>query len=782
MKQTSSRRSIDTKLIMLTFGSMLLILMLASSAFFVQQYQASTQQSKERLQTIAALLSKQAAATLLFADPRSAEEDLSALRTQPSVISAIVCDAHNNLFARYNRDPDSETPSCIRPSGIEPATLIESIWPRSDIRTIHPIIVDGEQIGHIDLLDDNTQGKALLLNHALISTGIVAFAVFLATLFAVRLPGLITKPIKALARTAERIAKDGDYSQRAEKTHDDEIGSLVDGFNSMLDELEERETALNHYGKNLELLVEQRTQALEAAILRAEEANDAKSRFLAKISHEIRTPMTAILGLSELLAQTPLTRTQADYLKSQGHSAEMLLCLIDDLLEFSQYEAGKIRLKPIACQLPEIGKELEGQFRDKARQKKLDYSIIGFESIRDTVVADRTKLTQILFNLTGNAIKFTHQGHVCVRATVIKDSTDALEVVFSVQDSDIGIAEEKQKSIFAPFDQVLEPASPGAQDGVGLGLAICQELVELMGGTIEVNSTPRRGSEFVVTLRLDKHETTAVHYLEPREDTAKPKILLVEDDLVIQELHGRFLTTLGYPYDVATTVTQATELLKEKNYDLILLDIQLPDTDGVELTTELRAQAKFKVLPIIGLTAQALETQIQSALSGGMDEVLSKPITMAKLANAIKRWTSDDARPQVTQPSQPNTNGGVHKRLESYRKQVGNEGTEVLCSRLLDSLPETVNKLVAAAERKDQRGLSNALHQLEGSLAFWADVETENLLGKLRNNMTQDNATQPLLEKLEANMEQVLKAIAVYLGEITNQPSDKVIKLSARDR
>ncbi|MGV6816419.1 MAG: ATP-binding protein [Thiotrichales bacterium] len=772
--------SIDRKLIALALGSMLLILLLSSTAFFVQQYRATTHQSQQALQTLTAVLGYQVAPTLLFDDPDSAQRDLGALRSQPSIISAVLCDASNQPFASYQRSPDDALPGCISDPNnrTEPR---QSFWPLARAQSIYPVIIDGEQVGHIIVWDDNSQAKTTLLNHALISTAIVLFALMLAILFAALLPRMITQPLRNLAQTMSLISREGNYQLRAQKIQENEIGQLVDAFNRMLEDLEQRDNSLKLYGQHLESLVYLKTKDLEAARKHAVAANETKSHFLAQVSHEIRNPLTAIVGLSELLADTPLTPEQAQYVQQQKRSVDLLLGLLDDLLEFSQIEAGKVSLRAAACSIAAIGEDIETQLRHQAADKNLDFTVIGFDTIADTIIADKTKISQILLNLAGNAIKFTDRGYVSVQAKILEDESDHLRIALIVQDSGTGISKADKERIFEPFKQLPGSGQGLSKKGVGLGLAITRELVELMRGDLTLASTPGRGSEFTVTLKLQKQKTSKnlhspKHYIA---DNSRQRVLLVEDDPIIREIHSRYVKNLGYRCHSVTNVAQASRELETGSYDLVLLDIQLGDGDGVELTRSLRKKFALKNLPVLGLSAQISLEERQLALDAGMDEVISKPVTRERLGAMIHCVLQGKATQSpgtyTPAPKEPDC-----QKLAAYRDQAGDRAAEMLCHRLLDHLPQNIAELRNAQRKRDRKAFAKALHQLEGSTALWADANTEELLDALRNSDIHSRQVLNLLTALEVGITQVLESIEEFRSQFSVETTGNVIQLSGR--
>ena len=372
-------------------------------------------------------------------------------------------------------------------------------------------------------------------------------------------------------------------------------------------------------------------KANEARVV-ADSANLVKSEFLANMSHEIRTPMGAVIGLADILALSrPLTDRQAEYISTLRISATSLLALINDLLDISKIESRSVELENVPFSLGKVMGEVVSMMSIRANEKKLAFTVEDRSASGARFMGDPMRLRQILLNLCGNAIKFTEEGSVRVTLSSQLIEGEKFELAIAVADTGIGIAAEKLASVFDRFVQA-DTSMSRRYGGTGLGLTISKTLVELMGGTVAVESIAGKGSTF--TLRVPLQLVPASHPERSARKNEEPavapeaRVLLVEDHEPNILVESTYLEMMGIACDVARDGLQAMEKFALRKYDLILLDVQMPSMDGLEVTRRIRAQEKLKHLPrtpIIGMTAYALAGDRQRCLDVGMDEYISKP-------------------------------------------------------------------------------------------------------------------------------------------------------------
>jgi len=423
-------------------------------------------------------------------------------------------------------------------------------------------------------------------------------------------------------------------------------GFLTDISRQRRDALE-----LERYRHHLEELVEARTRELAAATKAAEAASLAKSAFLANMSHEIRTPMNAIIGLTYLARRDNCTPEQEDRLKKVGDAAEHLLSVINNVLDFSKIEAGKLQLEQREFTVPQVLDNIRSMLAQRAAEKDLQVQVQIDPALERRVLhGDAQRIAEVLLNFAGNAIKFTDHGVVTLRAAVGEQLGNQLQLRFEVEDSGIGIAPEAQARLFKDFEQA-DSSTTRRYGGTGLGLAICRRLAELMHGEVGVRSRPGEGSLFwfrvPVGLSVSKPGEALRDVGQSARELLAPyrgsRLLLAEDNAVNQEVAVALLQSAGLEVDVAEDGHKAWQMVEQRDYALVLMDVQMPVMDGLDATRAIRGTARGRHLPILAMTANAFAEERQRCLDAGMDDHVAKPVVADQLFRTLARWLGQQA-------------------------------------------------------------------------------------------------------------------------------------------
>jgi len=408
----------------------------------------------------------------------------------------------------------------------------------------------------------------------------------------------------------------------------------------------------------LESRIEERTRELAVEKTRAEAASIAKSNFLATMSHEIRTPMNGVLGMAQVLITTALTEEQQLYVKTILDSGNSLLTVINDVLDFSKIEAGKMELEHNVFNLSVISNEVISLFNSKAHEKNIIINLDIDDNCPQDLIGDSLRIKQVLQNLLSNAIKFTDHGVIKISISGSMSGEGSASLMVSVKDSGIGIDKGSQDKLFSDFTQA-DSSTTRKFGGTGLGLAICKQLITLMGGEIGVNSQPDQGATFWFTINIDvsnessnQSATNNTSELSKHPTLLQGNILLVEDNAVNQIVAKAILEKFGLTPDIANDGQQAIDKIKNKAYDLVLMDCQMPVLDGFDATEKIRQIEKDNnvpgPLPIVALTANAHNKDKERCLAVGMNDYLSKPIVKADLYNILTQFL----KPQIMSSSQ----------------------------------------------------------------------------------------------------------------------------------
>ena len=416
----------------------------------------------------------------------------------------------------------------------------------------------------------------------------------------------------------------------------------------LIENLTQAQKQLEHANENLQTEIEHvklMERELKRERDRAEKMSEAKGEFLANMSHEIRTPMNGVIGTLQLLEDTNLDESQIEYVRTAHKSADALLSILNDILDLSKIEAGKLDIEIIQFDLREVINDLVTLHALKAEQKGVILRSEIDDALPLRVKGDPTRMRQILINLISNALKFTEQGEICVRLKVVHANNETITVRVEVQDTGVGISEDAQQKLFTAFTQA-DGSTTRKYGGTGLGLAIVRQLVGLMYGEIGVDSKPGEGSTFwfVVPLGVvDEADYQQDSRQQQTEDDAplSGTVLLAEDNPVNQMVATKMLEKIGVQCVIANNGVEALQQLRENHFDAVLMDCQMPEMDGFEATGHLREKEKQEDsdrLPVIAMTANVMEGDRERCLQAGMDDYLGKPVKLEELRQKLRHW------------------------------------------------------------------------------------------------------------------------------------------------
>ncbi len=658
MSTSMHRRSLGAKLRLAILGSTLMALVLALGATIVYDLETRHQGSIAELQAQAELLGHASADDLAAGNPRGAQEALATLHLQPRMRSAAVYDAQGRLFAGWHAG-GSEPP---------PATLPPEVHGANDLQVRTPIVDQGRTLGTVAVRasDEIDQRIARYGGLAMV---LILLALLVTLAVSSWLDAIVTRPLAAMTDIARDAMQNGVLSRRATKRGDDEVGELVDAFNGLLAEIErrksrqeaaaadkDREVAERRHAQQevmrlnaeLEHRVHERTAQLEesnrgllAATRDAESANRAKSEFLSNMSHELRTPLNAIIGFGQLLAHDdgmPLAPERSrGFVGHIVDAGNHLLTLINEILNLAQIESGKVSISLEPVDLREVLEECHALTRTASAQRGIRL-VFPMETPL-LVNADRTRLKQVLLNLLSNAVKYNRD-----HGAVIVDCTagDEGRVRIEVQDTGAGLTPEQLRSLFQPFNRLGRDATI---EGSGIGLVLTKRLVELMGGTIGVHSTPGAGSTFWLDLRSAEPAKVDLARLQPRLPTATElvggdpqlsTILCVDDNRANLALLTEALSLRTDCLVLTATDGQAgVDMARAHSPDVILMDNNMPIMSGREAMRILREDPATAGIPVIAVSAAAMPTMVSSGLQQGYFRYLVKPYDLVDLTDAI---------------------------------------------------------------------------------------------------------------------------------------------------
>ncbi|MBT9491174.1 MAG: response regulator [Paucibacter sp.] len=701
-------------------AALLISLLLITAQEAVMQRAAVIEGSQAWLNTLAV----QAASPLVFDDDKAAGEILRAASIYPGLQSVYILRANGSIIASHLGEGQQGL-ALTELQAPAPARLFDNA-----LLLVSPVMLSEAQVGSIVAQVDLARMWRSIVQFGLALLLTLGLSGGAALLLARRFLHRALAPITGLKEVMDEVSQREKFTVRAQVVANDEVGALSAVFNRMLDQIVRRDSQLEE--SNLRLL------ALKDA---AEQASTLKSAFLAMMSHELRTPMAGILGMLKLGLRGQMEPLARERVELASKNAQALLQIVNDLLDVSKIEAGKLKLESVDFALRPLLDDAMQLLTERAGQKSIQLELHLDPQIPPYLRGDPTRLRQVLLNLVGNAIKFTERGGVTVAASLSASlmSQGTVSIYFAVQDSGLGISEEAQTRLFQKFEQA-DMSTTRNFGGTGLGLSICKQLVELMGGRIGLHSKLGQGSTFYFEVPLAIGQQPPQELLEalpPHEHQLH--VLVAEDAQTNQLIIKALLNDMGHQVTLVKNGELALQSLTQAGFDLVLMDGRMPVMDGLEATAHIRAGHWRELVfadpsvPIVALTANASEQDRARFLSAGMVGFLSKPIDERELHLVLSQVIEDRRRsglaltPRSTQDPSTQADGASIPEADTQpapiskqelRAQRVRELTSQMSSAFREQLPQRLQEIDAAVDSQDWHAAAITVHGIKGCLAF----------------------------------------------------------------